>query len=258
MKNLEQISKSTIARTRTILGFIYRPPLVKQALNNEQKRARVEFCRWVIDHKNELDNIIFSDESRFARAPDNSWRRIKHGQWNKSCFIEKTKYSHGIMVWGSIGKGFRSELMKCSGSIDAAEYINILKESNVFETCDAKYGRFRWSFMQDGSPCHNSSQTIRWLSQKAKVIPGWPPNSPDLNPIETIWVIMKKDLNHFNGGIRMFTRSFGEFGMKSMKRSSILLWKILFGDVNWSWILVVRAPLNTSLATSKKSRKRQT
>ena len=102
------------------------------------------------------------------------------------------------MIWGAIGKNFRSPLIKCSGSADATEYQEILEKSSIIMTCDMKYGRFKWAFMQDGAPCHSSAQTIRWLSQNVVLVPGWPPNSPDLNPIETIWGIMKKRIKTYS------------------------------------------------------------
>ena len=65
---------------------------------------------------------------------------------------------------------------------------------SFIEKCDMKFGRFGWTFMQDGAPCHTSSSTLQRLQNKVAMVPGWPPNSPDLNPIEIIWGIIKKKL----------------------------------------------------------------
>jgi len=48
-------------------------------------------------------------------------------------------------------------------------------------------------FQQDGARSHRSKATIAWLDASIKhYIPpeDWPPNSPDLSPIENVWSIM--------------------------------------------------------------------
>ena len=48
-------------------------------------------------------------------------------------------------------------------------------------------------FQQDGARAHTSKATIAWLDANIKhYIPAedWPPNSPDLSPIENVWSIM--------------------------------------------------------------------
>ena len=48
-------------------------------------------------------------------------------------------------------------------------------------------------FQQDGARAHTSKATIAWLDANIKhYIPpeDWPPNLPDLSPIENVWSIM--------------------------------------------------------------------
>ena len=49
--------------------------------------------------------------------------------------------------------------------------------------------------MQDGAPSHTSASTTRFLKQEnVEVLPNWPPNSPDLNPVEHCWAYLSKAL----------------------------------------------------------------
>ena len=186
---------STIRGCRQALGFQYRPPKASQDLTPEQKELRVEFCRRIVAHAEEMPNVIFSDESRFQIGPDNQWRRIKRGVWNSTCFASRTKFPHSVMVWGAIGRGFRSKLVMCSNSEGTAEYLQILENSDLISEADRIYGRGRWYFLQDGAPCHQSKQTMEWFNDnQVRLVPGWPPNSPDLNPIEMVWGVMKRQL----------------------------------------------------------------
>ena len=49
-------------------------------------------------------------------------------------------------------------------------------------------------FLQVGAPCHKSKRSMAWFQEKGIQLIDWPGNSPDLNPIENMWQIMKRKL----------------------------------------------------------------
>ena len=48
-------------------------------------------------------------------------------------------------------------------------------------------------FMQDNEPCHKA-KTVKFLEEEGIAVMKWPPQSPDMNPIENVWKSLERKL----------------------------------------------------------------
>src|SRR5436305_5778189 len=48
--------------------------------------------------------------------------------------------------------------------------------------------------MQDGASIHWAGIIVKWINEMEIEIMDWPPYSPDLNPIENLWKLLKDQI----------------------------------------------------------------
>jgi hypothetical protein len=75
--------------------------------------------------------------------------------------------------------------------VNSEYYCEHVLRKGLLPVIQAKCGRQNWTLQQDGAPSHTARNTINFLRQENVnfIEPDmWPPNSPDLNPVDyAIW-----------------------------------------------------------------------
>ncbi len=72
--------------------------------------------------------------------------------------------------------------------------IRTFLEHFMLPSADKLYGDADFIFQQDLAPAHTAKGTKSWFSDHGVTVLDWPANSPDLNPIENLWVIVKRKM----------------------------------------------------------------
>ena len=183
------LSKTSIYNIAHEAGMAYRFYEEIPRLTQFHKDKRLEYALTWKDK--DLDHIVFTDEVYFHLF------RNTMGTWTseKKVYVERINPNRALMAWAGISmKGKTKICIKDFGyKINADAYIGILEDYLL----PFRYEHYEDGYMylmQDNARPHVAKRTREWLDSNIAYVLPHPAYSPDLNPIEHLWSVVKYEL----------------------------------------------------------------
>jgi transposase len=190
----------------------------KKRLSEANCQKRLAFCKSNL--KRNWRAVMFSDRKKFhftypgQKVQPVSW--VIEGGTREAAAVNHAQVVNlyaGITQWGitklHIVAGtsthktvFKNKKQQPSKNITHDEYKHVVATTllpegrRMFNT----QGLSSWVLQQDNDPTHRAAiSALEAWNQKqdahVTLLPNWPPNSPDLNPIENLWGFMSSQIN---------------------------------------------------------------
>ena len=183
-----------------------------KALSTTNKDARLQFAQ---QNKNtNWATVMFTDRKRFefkypgAKVSRSKWV-VRGEQWQ----VHQVNHPQSVNLYAGISihgmtaahivtgtskhkSDYLNQKLEPAKNITKAEYKDVLLKTLLPEgkKLFSANGQSTWIFQQDNDPTHRGAPKLveQWMQEHGCSLRTleWPPNSPDISPIENIWAIV--------------------------------------------------------------------
>lgn len=182
-------SPRTVSRELRRRGFTFKTWTKGSQVSQKNQLKRVAWARAHSAWMDEWLAVIFTDEKKWNLCgPDGvyqAWRRDHNLPLNGP-----KPPSGSVMTWGAISATGGLALVRMKGIYNSQRYLELI-EKDFLNNVDVEIPAGS-IFQQDGAPIHTSRAAMARLKELELDPIEWPPQSPDLSPIENVWSLVEQ------------------------------------------------------------------
>ena len=198
-------------------------------ISSKNKKCRLAFANeYVWWSQEKWQTVHFNDEHKFLLIGSNgkTYVRRKVGEeLLPKCLEASIKFSRSIMVWGMISGDGVGPLVRLQGKVNAGIYKQLVKDHILPVLRNST--KQPSIFTQNNAPCHKAMVVMNFLKAENVTVMDWPPQSPDLNPIENVW------------------KTLGERSKARTPKTTVQLWNVLQEE----WNKITQQDINKSISS---------
>ena len=208
----------------------------KIIISNQNKKKRIDFAKKMIAKTDlELAQIWFSDETIVKSRPNGKIILYRCPPGCEYFEPSNASGSKSVMFWGVISKEAYGPLVEVKGKNTAESYIETLK---TYLLPEIQLAEGPVLFQQDNARIHKTRAVMSFLGKNRIETFEWPPQSPDLSPIENIWNAMKMKLKRMKPRPRSHA---------NMRNAMLKIWSELDDDLRVDLFQTFRSRLEKCL-----------